>query len=450
MAALKRLRERRLIDHGPPSHVGEVRPLLDRGYRLSVEQALRLGGAWKRNGDVVSLAESGAQLRRRVQFVGVVPGFVVLAHRALDPEDAHTEGASPPCYGATDTPHPDHAQRLVLERAHRPLTPDLPCLVGAEVVEFLGVLEHRHEHELGERPRVDAAGRRHHDICLPKASLLCDLSSTRHASLHPPEFGGDLNEILDVTSGEVVEDLGLPKHRQKRLFVLGHSRPLFRSRMVPGPPRRRDQILPVEYPQPLIHLPYATDVLFLKVTGYDDRGQSASYLRCQVTGIRLQVFSTSGCLRLACYSFPCGGTVRHPGRVRTTDRGDRYEERGAPAWPVAPLFSLLDLRFRPRRVLPAPPATRSHERHLARLPRRHRRGASCGRGGDVGGSAGGRGGARLAGGAREARLSRNPQGGAGDTRRLRQGVSRRLPHVRRHISRGPASPEGGGRGCVSA
>src|SRR5215208_2457654 len=278
MSALKRLYERRLVDHRTPSHVGEVRPLLDRGYRLSVEQALRLGSAWKRNGDVVSLAESGAQLRRRVHFVGVVAGFVVLAHRALDPDDAHTEGSSPPCYSAPNTPHPDHAQRLVLECPHSPLTPDLPCLVAAEVVEFFGVLEHRHEHELGECPRVDAAVRRHHDICLPKASLLCHLSSPRHASLHPPEFGGDLNEILDVTAGEVVEDLGLPKHRQKLPFVLGRSLPLFRSRMVPGPPRRRDQILPVEYPQPLIHFPHATDVLFLEVTGYDDRGQSASFV----------------------------------------------------------------------------------------------------------------------------------------------------------------------------
>src|SRR5829696_5117646 len=72
MAALKRPDERRLIDHGPPSHVGEVRSLFDRGYRPSVEQAPRLGGAWKRNGDVVSLAQSGAQLCRGVQFVGEV------------------------------------------------------------------------------------------------------------------------------------------------------------------------------------------------------------------------------------------------------------------------------------------------------------------------------------------------------------------------------------------
>src|ERR671924_2360869 len=99
MAALKRPDERRLVDHGTPSHVGEVRTPLDGGYRLSVQQAPRLGGAWKCNGDVVSLAESGAQLPRRVQFVCVVPGFVVLAHRALDPDDAHTEGPSPLCYG---------------------------------------------------------------------------------------------------------------------------------------------------------------------------------------------------------------------------------------------------------------------------------------------------------------------------------------------------------------
>src|SRR5215218_5908644 len=123
MAVLKRLRERHLIDHGTPSHVGEVRPLLDRGYRLSVEQAPRLGGAWQRNGDVISLAERGAQLRRRAQFVGVVPGFVVLAHRALNPDYAHTERSGTLGYGATDTPHPHHAQRLVLEGPHRALAP---------------------------------------------------------------------------------------------------------------------------------------------------------------------------------------------------------------------------------------------------------------------------------------------------------------------------------------
>jgi hypothetical protein len=80
-----------------------------------------------------------------------------------------------------------------------------------------------------------------------------------------------------VTTGEVVEHLGLPKHRQKLPFVFRRSLPLFRPRMVPGPPRRRDQILPVEYLQPFVHLPYATDVLFLEVTGYDDRGQCASF-----------------------------------------------------------------------------------------------------------------------------------------------------------------------------
>src|SRR5215203_4041863 len=196
MTALKRLRERRLIDHGPPSHVSEVRPLLDRGYRLSVEQAPRLGGAWKRDSDVVSLAESGAQLRRRVQLIGVVPGFVVLAHRTLDPDDAHTKRARPSCDGAPDAPHPDHAKRLVLEGPHRPLTPDLLRLVTPHMVELLGVLEHRHEHELGERPRVDAARRRHHDICLPKTGLLRHLPCSRHTSLHPPEFGGGLYEIL--------------------------------------------------------------------------------------------------------------------------------------------------------------------------------------------------------------------------------------------------------------
>src|ERR687890_2433283 len=115
--------------------------------------------------------------------------------------------------------------------------------------------------------------------------------------------------------------------------------------------------------------------------------------------------------RLKCYSFTCGGTAGHPGRVRTTYGGGRCEERGAPAWSVAPLFSLLDLRFRSRRVLPAPPAARRNERYLARLPRRHRRGASCGRRRDAGRLAGGRGGARPADRVREARPPRKPQGG---------------------------------------
>src|SRR5215207_7899460 len=68
VAAPKRLDERRLIDHGAPPHVGEVRPLLDRSYRLGIEQPLRLGRAWQRYGDVVGLAKSAVQLRRLVQF----------------------------------------------------------------------------------------------------------------------------------------------------------------------------------------------------------------------------------------------------------------------------------------------------------------------------------------------------------------------------------------------
>src|SRR5215213_4155891 len=79
--------------------------------------------------------------------------------------------------------------------------------------------------------------------------------------------------------------------------------------------------------------------------------------------------------------------------------GGRSEERGAPAWALAPLFSLLDLRFRCRRVLHAPPAARRHERYLAELSRRYRRRAPRGGGGDAGGSAGGRRGARPAGSA---------------------------------------------------
>src|SRR5918999_1743788 len=77
---------------------------------------------------------------------------------------------------------------------------------------------------------------------------------------------------------EIVEDLGLPEHRKKLILVFGRSLPFFRSSMVSGPPRRRDQILPVEHPQPLIYLPYVADVLFLEVTGYDDRGQVASFV----------------------------------------------------------------------------------------------------------------------------------------------------------------------------
>src|SRR5215211_3825362 len=278
MAALKRLDERRLIDHGTPSYVDEVGTPFDSGYRLRVEQPLRLGRAWQCHSNVVRLAEGAAQLRRRVQLIGVVPGFVFLAHRALDPDNAHTKRSRPLRYGATDTPHPDDAERLALEGPHRPLTPDLPGLGAAEVVELLGVLEHRHEHELGERPRVDPAGRGHRDLRVAETGLLCHLSGAGHASLHPPELGRDPYEIPDVTTGEVVEDLGLTQHPQKLLLLFRRSFPFFRSRVVPRPPRRRDQILPVEHPQPFVPFPYATYVLFLEVARYDDRGHGISPL----------------------------------------------------------------------------------------------------------------------------------------------------------------------------
>src|SRR5215210_417760 len=114
MAAPERLDERRLVDYGTPTHVGEVSSLPGCGNCLGVDQPPRLGGARERNGDVVGPAERGVKLRRRVQLVGVVPGLVVVAHRALDPDYAHAERARPPRYGATDTSHPDDAKRLVL------------------------------------------------------------------------------------------------------------------------------------------------------------------------------------------------------------------------------------------------------------------------------------------------------------------------------------------------
>ena len=126
-------------------------------------------------------------------------------------------------------------------------------------------------------------------------------------------------------------------------------------------------------------------------------------------------------------------------------RGGRSEGRGAPAWSVAPLFSLLDLRIRPRGVLPAPPAARRHERYLARLPRRHRRGASCLRRGDGRRSAGGRGRVGAVDRTREARPARNPQA----EQEMPDGCDRELHEIFLVCDATPPGdlrlPEGGGR-----
>jgi hypothetical protein len=79
-----------------------------------------------------------------------------------------------------------------------------------------------------------------------------------------------------VPAGEVVEDLGLRQHGEKLLLLFSRAAPVLGPDVIPGPPRRRDEILPVEHPQPPVHLPDAADVLFLEVAPYDHRDQFAS------------------------------------------------------------------------------------------------------------------------------------------------------------------------------
>src|SRR5215207_77966 len=276
MTALQRLDERPFVYHRSSPDVHEVSARLRGAYSFGIDEVPGLGGARQRYGHVVGFAQGVVQPTRDVELVGVLPRGVVLAHRPLDPDDAHPERPRAISYGAPDVPHPDDAQDLALQGAGVDLPPGFFGLVAPQPVEVLGVLEHGHEDELGERVRVDAARGRYHDVRLQEPGVLRHLARSGHARLHPPQPGRDLREVPDVPRGEVVENLGLPEHGQEFLLFLRRAAPTFRARVIPRPSRRWDEVLPVEDPQPPVHVADAPDMLVLEVASYDYGDQFAS------------------------------------------------------------------------------------------------------------------------------------------------------------------------------
>src|SRR5918992_295878 len=91
-----------------------------------------------------------------------------------------------------------------------------------------------------------------------------------------------------VSLREVVEDLGLLEHREELLVLLGRAPPPLRPGVVPRPPRRRYEVLPVEHPQPPVYLPDAPEVLLLEVARNEHGSQSAPPFGRQASGIRSQ------------------------------------------------------------------------------------------------------------------------------------------------------------------
>src|SRR5215211_3029018 len=278
LPASQRVDERLLIHHRPPPDVHEVSPRLHCACGPGVHEVPGLRGARQRDGHVVCLAQSVVQTVRGVELVGVAPRGVVLAHRPLDPDDARPEGPYPLGDGAPDVAHTDDAERLALQGVGMGLAPDLLRFITPQPVEVLGVLEQGHDDELGQGHRVDAARDRHHDVRLQEAGLLRHLPGAGHARLHPAEVRGDLREVPHVSPGEVVENLGFLEHREELLLFLLRAAPVFGSGVIPRPPGRRDEILPVQHPQAPVHLPDAEDVLLLEVAPYDHRDQSASFV----------------------------------------------------------------------------------------------------------------------------------------------------------------------------
>src|SRR5215210_858632 len=334
--ALQSLYERRLFHDLAAADVGEKGARLDGGHGPRVEQALGLRRAGQRKRYEVRFGKDPGQVPGLVEIVEGGPGRIVLAHLALNAHDAHAERARPVGYGPAYAPRPDDAQRLALQRPGRALAPGLGGLVPPQQVEALRVLEHAHEHELGERAGVDAAGRRHQDV-VPgqQASRPRDLACPGHAPLHPPQPRRYIRQVSDVTARKIVENLGLREHPQERLLLLGRPPPVLGAVVVPLPPRRRDEVGPVEDLETVVHLPETADELFLEEAGHDDGRQfvslrsTARWLRQLVSTLRLTPtpsarrfapFSTSPSATFGRKPRASGGAVSRPSRREVQGR----------------------------------------------------------------------------------------------------------------------------------
>ena len=213
-AVLQALGQRRLVDDRAAADVDEHRAGLDRRERVGVEQAARRVGGGQRDDDAVGAADERAQLGHRVELVDVRDAAL---EAALDRDHVHAERAGQPRGLGADRADADEQQRLAAQLADRVLAgrPVARALVALEQRQLLGEREQAEDGELGERPGVDAGGRRDGDAVelvggerQRGAELLAGAGVAGLDPLQARRAADEVDEPLAGAAGDPEHDLG--------------------------------------------------------------------------------------------------------------------------------------------------------------------------------------------------------------------------------------------------
>src|SRR2546430_3544624 len=115
----------------------------------------------------------------------------------------------------TDPADADDRERLAGELLAAIALPALRLLVSLHPYVVLREHEHRHQAEVGERARVDAARGRERDVRLVETDALHHLADARARGLQPAETRRDGGEVADVPGRKIEDDLGATKHLEE-------------------------------------------------------------------------------------------------------------------------------------------------------------------------------------------------------------------------------------------
>ena len=168
----------------------------------------------QRDDDAVGAADERAQLGDRVELVDVRDAAL---EAALDRDHVHAERARQPRGLGPDRADADEQQRLAAQLADRVLTggPVALALVALQLRQLLGEREQAEDGELGERPGVDAGGRRDGDAVERVgrerergAELLAGAGVAGLDPLQARRAPGEVDEPLAGAAGDAEDDLG--------------------------------------------------------------------------------------------------------------------------------------------------------------------------------------------------------------------------------------------------
>ena len=204
----ERVGERRLIDDVPAGDVHDDRPLGQEPDPAGVEEAVGLGRVRRRQDDRVQARQDGVEVADRGDLVGMDVGRGAVGDRADDPDHVGVEGAQEPRRLAADPPRPDDGHHLaghLLAGVAAPHVGALVCLVAQYV---LAEHQHREHRELGQRPGVDAARGRHHDVApLGQPDAPRELADPGARRLDPAQARPLREPVGEGERAEVEQDL---------------------------------------------------------------------------------------------------------------------------------------------------------------------------------------------------------------------------------------------------